>query len=242
MAITISFPQTMWYGNQITILIDEILERKSTTEFEAYRDTPGLSKEVLPPLFSGFFSSEGKLGMEINVRALIEECSDLIKQKLSVENIKEEFKATLSEDEQKYLETIQESRKELELMLFYKQKGHRSEQFMFRYNQIILSLDVYNVTKVFSSSDGKILPADPELNPFIGIFETNTERFPILDLSTLVLRSSKRKESIENSFFFQLNFDNKQLLVPVDNIEGIVSIFDEELLPNEEDNLFLEGS
>jgi hypothetical protein len=127
-------------------------------------------------------------------------------------------------------------------MLFYKQKGHRSEQFMFRYNQIILSLDVYNVTKVFSSSDGKILPADPELNPFIGIFETNTERFPILDLSTLVLRSSKRKESIENSFFFQLNFDNKQLLVPVDNIEGIVSIFDEELLPNEDDNLFLEGS
>ena len=229
-------------GTQMTILVDNISERISIDDFEAYRDSHGLSEEIISSTISGFFSYSGKLGMEINTKELIEECSDLIRQKLSLENLKEDFKSILSVDEKKYLDSIQESRKELELLLFYKQKGHRSELFTFSINQIFLSLDVSIVKRVFSTSDGNLISADSELTPFLGIFEIDDERYPILDLSTLILDSSERRDSFKKSFFFLLNCDSKQFIVPVDNIEGIVTKFDKELIPNEDEGLFLQDN
>ena len=95
---------------------------------------------------------------------------------------------------------------------------------------------------MFSISDGKIIAADPKLSPLLGIFEVDSERYPILDLSQKILNSSERKESLENSFFFLLNCKNIQLIVPVDDIEGIVSKFDEELIPYEDEGLFLQDN
>ncbi len=228
-------------GSQITILIDKIVDSISTIDFEAYKDNSGISEELLPPLISGFFSYSGKLGMEINPKILIDECTTLIKQNLKLENIKEEFKTTLSLEELEYLESVQESRKELELMLFYRQKGQRFEFFVFKWRDLILAIDVKFVKRVFSSKEIRFSSSDPELSPLIGISELDNVEIPLFDLSKMILSGEDQTEINVNSFFFLLKHQKYSFLVPVDNIEGIITKFEQELSYNEDDSLFLQG-
>jgi len=227
-------------GIELSFLIDEIIQEINTRDFESYRDDPRISEKIIPTVISGFFSYDGILGMEINPKMLIEESSELVKQNLSLTNIKDEFALTLSQEERDYLETFYETRRELELMLFYQQKGHRNDFFVFRWGEIFISIDVSFVKKVFNSSDISLTFSEMKLSPFIGISDIDNTRVPIIDLASTVLSTRNKKQMIEFPFLFLLVHQSKSYLVPADNIEGIIHKFDEELKPNEDIDLFIQ--
>lgn len=236
-SIVITDPET---GIELSFLVDEITEEINTRDFESYRKDLKISEKIIPKVISGFFSYDGILGMEINPKMLIKESSELVKQNLSLTNIKNEFVSTLSQEERDYLETFYETRRELELLLFYQQKGHRNDFFVFKWGEIFISLDVNLVKRVFNSSDISLTFSEIELSPFIGTSNIDKTTVPIIDLASQVLSTGNKKQLLEFPFLFLINHQSKSYFVPADNIEGIIPKFDEELKPNEDKDLFIQ--
>ncbi|MFX0181499.1 MAG: chemotaxis protein CheW [Candidatus Hodarchaeota archaeon] len=224
---------------EIALLVDKVLDKISTEDLEAFQPDTGLAEKVLSSLISGFFSHQNGLGMIINPESIFKESYTLLKSELSLENIEEDFSSTLQPDEREFLEKVQASRKELELLLFYHQEGIRLDYFVFRLANVLLAIDVTNVRVVFHSLEIQSLSS--EFHPIIGTTLIEGKVLPILNLKELILSSDDFEEKTEDLFFFSLIIQDKIFIVPTDAIEGVITTFKEELVPCERPEAFLEG-
>ncbi|MFX0150943.1 MAG: chemotaxis protein CheW [Candidatus Hodarchaeota archaeon] len=224
---------------EVAFLVDKVLDKISTENLEAFQLDTGLAEKVLSSLVSGFFSHQDDLGMIINPSNLVNESYSLLKNELNIEDIEKDFSSTLQLDEMEFLEKVQASRKELELLLFYHQEGIRLDYFVFRLEDILLAIDVDNVRVVFRSLEIQSLSS--EYYPVIGTTLIEGEKLPILDLKELILSLNDSRKKSEDIFFFSLIIQDKIFLIPVNTIEGVITTFKEELIPCETPEIFLEG-
>lgn len=177
--------------------------------------------------------------MIVNPDSLFKKIKTAVQKTLSLKDIKEEFPATLLPDEIDYLENVKSKRKELELLLFYRHEGTRLDLFVFRSQEYVISIDVTLVRRVYSSLEWENI--DTKYHPIIGTAVINDVKFPVIDLSVLILNSQKQTELHQNNLLFLLEIENQTFLVPTIDIEGVVTKFKEELNLCEEPELFLEG-
>ncbi|MFX0051335.1 MAG: chemotaxis protein CheW [Candidatus Hermodarchaeota archaeon] len=224
---------------EVAFLVDKVLDKISTENLEAFQLDTGLAEKVLSSLVSGFFSHQDDLGMIINPSNLVNESYSLLKNELNIEDIEKDFSSTLQLDEMEFLEKVQASRKELELLLFYHQEGIRLDYFVFRLEDVLLAIDVDNVRVVFRSLEIQSLSS--EYYPVIGTTLIEGEKLPILDLKELILSLNDFRKKSEDIFFFSLIIQDKIFLIPVNTIEGVITTFKEELIPCETPEIFLEG-
>jgi purine-binding chemotaxis protein CheW len=225
---------------EVTLLVDKVLDKISTEDLEAFQPDTGLAERVLSSLISGFFSHQDSLGMILNPKGIFQESYSLLKSELSIEDIEKDFSSTLQPKEKEFLEKVQASRKELELLLFYHQEGIRLDYFVFRLENVLLAIDVTNVRVVFHSLEIQSLSS--EFHPVIGTTLIEGKSLPILNLKSLILSSDDSEEKFEDLFFFSLVIQDKILLIPTNAIEGVITTFKEELIPCEKEKIFLEGT
>ncbi|MFX1286003.1 MAG: chemotaxis protein CheW [Promethearchaeota archaeon] len=224
---------------EVVFLVDNVIRKILVQNFESFQTELGISAKALSPIISGFFSYQSALGMIMSPTALIEETNILLRNVLLIKNIKKEFPSRLLPDEIEKLETIRERRKELELILFYRQKGIRLDFFAFRLQQNFLAFDIEFVRSVHSSLS--IENIDLENHPILGITSVNNVRLPIIDIAALILGVEKRTELSKSKYFILLEHQSQAFLVPTINIIGVVTKFKEDLIPCESTNIFLEG-
>ncbi|MFX1517541.1 MAG: chemotaxis protein CheW, partial [Promethearchaeota archaeon] len=222
---------------EFVLLVNNIKSKITISDCEIFQNFLGISRKILPPIVSGFFSYQGMLGMIINPDSLFKKIKILVQESLTLKDIKEEFPTTLSPEELKFLEDIKSKRKDLELLLFYRHEGTRLDLFVFKIQEYVVSVDVTHVRKVFSSVEWKKI--DSKFYPIIGTAIIDEVTYPIIDLSTLIFKSQNQTEFQRNIFLFLLEIGDLSFLIPATDIEGVVTKFKEELTPCEEVDIFL---
>ncbi len=225
--------------SEFVFLVDKVLNRVPSDKFEAYQTDLCLSVKALSPIISGFFSFQNTLGLTISPIDLLKATIDIVKRNLKLKNIKQEFSSTLLPDEIDFLEGIRTRRQELELMLFYQHEGVRLDYFVFRLRECALSIDVSYVQRVFASIHWQNV--DSKHYPIMGIASINDDFFPVIDLAALILSTEKEVLHYNNNYFLLLKYQNHSFLVPVVDVEGVITIFKEETIPCEDVGMFLEG-
>ncbi len=226
-------------NSEYVFLVDKVLNRVPSDKFEAYQTDLRLSAKALSPIISGFFSYQNTLGLTISPVDLLKTTVDIVKRNLKLKNIRKEFSSTLLPDEIEFLEGIRAKRQELELMLFYRHEGIRLDYFVFKLRKYALSIDVSCVKRVFASLNWQNV--DSKHHPIIGIASINDDLFPVIDLAALILSSENEVLNRNNNFFILLKYQNHSFLVPVVDVEGVITIFKEETIPCEDVGMFLEG-
>ena len=224
---------------EITFLVDNVVNKLPVDKFDAFQRGVGIAAETLSPIISGFLSYQGSLGMIISPDHLIKEAFTLLQENLQIQNIKEEFSSTILPSELEFLEAIQAKRKEIELLLFYKQKGVRLDYFVFKWGENLLSIDVSNIRRVFASPQWQNV--DSKYHPIIGVATIDDIELPIIDLESLLLTSENRNESRSSNYFFSIEYQSHTFLIPVDDIKGVLTTFKEELTPCEDTSIFIQG-
>ncbi len=225
--------------SEYVFLVDKVLNRVPSDKFEAYQTEMGLSAKALTPIISGFFSYQNTLGLTISPDDLLKVTVNLIKTNLKFKNIKQEFSSTLLPDEIEFLRGIQAKRQELELLLFYHHEGIRLDYFVFKLREYALSIDISYVKRIFASLNWQNV--DSKHQPIIGIASINEDLFPVIDLAALILNSENEVNHCNNNYFLLLKYQNHSFFVPVADVEGVITIFKEEIIPCEEVGMFLEG-
>ncbi|MFW9906714.1 MAG: chemotaxis protein CheW [Candidatus Thorarchaeota archaeon] len=226
-------------NTEVVLLVDSIIDRIEVKECDVFQNYLGISRKTLSPIISGFFSYQGKLGMILNPESFHFEIKEIIQNSLSLMDMKKEFMTTLLPEEIKFLEDVKAKRKELELLLFYQHEGIRLDLFVFKLQKYALSIDVTLIRRVFSSLKWQRL--EDKHHPVIGTAMVNDVEVPVIDLAALIFNSHNQTEFQQYSFHFLLDIENQLFLVPTNDIEGVVTKFEEELIHCEESIIFLEG-
>lgn len=224
--------------SQITIVVDNILGKISIEKLDAFQKETGISEEIISPIITGFFEYQGNLGMIVNAKQLFDESTAILKESLTITSI-EEFEKTLQPNEREFLEEIYDSRKELELLLFYHQEGTRLDYFVCQLGGIKAAIDVDLTRRVFSSLIMKETLS--EFHPFIGTSIIENDEIPILDLGLLLIKNYVYSKHSNDGLFLSLVNDNDKYLIPVQGIEGVITTFEEELSPCEDLSSFIDG-
>ena len=223
---------------EFVFLVDKVLNRVSSDKFDTYQTDLRISAKALSPIISGFFSYQSTLGLTISPADLLKETHNVVKKNLNIKDVRQEFSSTLQPDEIDLLEGIQAKRKELELMLFYSHEGLRLDYFVFKLREHTLSIDVSFVKRVFDSVHYK--KVDSKHHPIIGFAERDDVILPVIDLAVSILNSQNRSIQSQNDFFILLSNQAQSFLVPVLDVEGVTTIFEEEIIPFEDDGKFLD--
>ena len=226
-------------GLEVVFLVDNVLNRISVDECDTYQTDIGVSEKALSPLISGFFSYQGTLGTIMNCSRLLEETSSAIQNILQLKNITQEFSSLLSPEEIQQLESVKDRRKGLELLLFYRHEGTRLDYFVFQSRQHFLSIDITFVRRYYGSL--KYQNISTEFYPFIGIVTINGNKYPLVDLAGLVYSSESKADFQQNTKFFSIEYQNQTFIFPAKDVIGVVTKFEEDLIPCEDTSFFLEG-
>ncbi len=228
-------------GFEATFLIENILGRKSTDEFEVYQPGNNFSSETISPIISGFFSYQGKLGIIINPSRLLEETTTILKDIIGLEDPTKDFVSTLLPEEKEFLENIQAKRKENQLLLLLEkqEKGTRYDYFALKWQNNIFAIDITFVDKVISPLDIKIVKTKDY--PIVGIAKVEEEDIPILDLASIFLDEYKKAIDFQDKHFFIFKNHNQSFVIPVDSLEGVITVFKYELLNCDQSDHILKG-
>ncbi|MFX1505258.1 MAG: chemotaxis protein CheW [Promethearchaeota archaeon] len=225
-------------NTEVVLLVDNIIDRIEIKNCEVFQNYLGISRKTLSPIISGFFSYQGKLGMIMNPESIHIKIREIMEKSLSLKDIRNEFTTTLLPEEIQFLEDVKAKQKELELLLFYQHEGIRFDFFVFKLQKYAFSIDVSFIRRVFSSLEWQRL--NDKYHPIIGTAIVNEVEVPVLDLAALVINSINQTGFQQNSFHFLLDIENQLFLVPTNDIEGVLTKFEEELIPCGESSIFLE--
>jgi chemotaxis signal transduction protein len=227
-------------GVEVTFLISNIIGRVSTEVFEAFQPETSFYTKMLSRLISGYFSFQDSLGIIVNPTFLLEEAHVVIKNNLKIKDVKTEFASTLMEKEREILESMVALRKEREPLLFSHPKDTRLDYFVFQWQDSMLAIDVSNVQRVVISPL-EITKVEPASYPIIGVAKFENIEYPILDLNSVIMNDEYRVD-LNTDCYFSLSYEKHSLLVPVDNLIGVMTTFKEDLQPCDENDLFFKGS
>lgn len=227
-------------GIEATFLINNIIGKVSIDKFEVFQPETSFYTKMLSRMISGFFSFQNSLGIIVNPTYLLEEAYLVIKNELQLQDVKNEFISTFVEREREILENMVALRKEREPLLFSNPTGTRLDYFIFQWGDLMCAIDVLNIQRVVISSL-ETRNVDPTFHPITGVAKLENFEQPILDLNSVAMNDDYRVKSNTNCYFSLLQGD-KSFLVPVDNLIGVITTFQEEILPCEESSNFLEGS
>ena len=219
----------------IGILIEEISGHLTQGTFETYEQNLGMSENILPTILSGFFSIKSDFGIVINSKELIEEAETEIKTYFNIDKI-DEFKNTLSPSEIEFFDKEMEELREIENLIDRYQKEDRLDYFIFSWGELNCGFDVEYIRRVVDLTE--IQDLGENYHPFLGIMIKDTEKIPILDLSSELLTSGDPFKLTPAAYLSWITIDNNDYLIPVDEIYGVISTFKEDLKSFEDGNIF----
>jgi chemotaxis signal transduction protein len=227
-------------GIEATFLVNNIIGRVSIDKFEAFQPETSFYTKMLSRMISGFFSFQDSLGIIVNPTYLLEEAFLIIKNELKLEDVKNEFVSTLKEKERETLEEMINEQREREPLLFSHPTGNLLDFFVFQWGDSMFAIDISLVQRVVISSL-EIRKVEPKFNPIIGSTKIENIEQGILDLNSAVMNEDHRVNS-NTDCYFSLLYKENSFLVPVDNLLGVITTFQEDLILCEESSKFLEGS
>ncbi len=228
-------------GFEAAFLIEKILGRKSSDEFEVYQLENNFSSKTYSPIISGFFSHQGKLGFIINPSLILEETFTFLLDIIGSEDPQQDFISTLLPEEKEFLENIQDKLKENQLLIFLEQqeKGTQYDYFTLKWQNNIFAVDIAYVEKVIGSLD--IININTNDYPIVGTAKVEEEDIQILDLASLLINGYKKAIDFQDKDFFILKNHDHSFIIPVDSIEGVTTVFKNELLTCDQSDLILQG-
>jgi chemotaxis signal transduction protein len=227
-------------GIEATFLINNVIGRVSIDKFEVFQPETSFYTKMLSRMISGFFSFHKSLGIIVNPTHLLEEAFLIIKNELKLKDVKSEFISTLQKQERETIENMLIRQKEREPLLFSHPTGTRLDFFVFQWGDSMYAIDISLVQRVIISSL-KIKRVGPKYNPIIGSTKIENIEQTILDLNSVVMNEDHRVNS-NTDCYFSLLYEENSFLIPVDNLLGVITTFQEEIIPIEESSKFLEGS
>lgn len=214
---------------EICFIVDRIINRENLANFKAYELHPGLSSDILPSYFSGFFSTEENIGAIIETNSLFEECESKLRS--SIGNL-DDFENVLSEEERKDLNNRILDRKEIERLLFKDRSSIFDTFLIFNWGENTYALDVNSIERIFNYNDVEII------TPTKAKFEQ--KEYAIFNLRKSIIKNSE-KVSAKDSFFISLKKDIEEIFIHVDHVYGVFDVYENEVNQFEAPDLFIDA-
>ena len=226
-------------GLDATFVVENILGRVSIDQLDVFQPETSFYTKMLSRMISGFFSYRGRLGIIVNPIRLLEETFSIIKTDLGMDKVDDLVSKLNSEDKQSLIE-LQGQNRERENYISSHGEGDRLDYLVFELGETKLAVDVSFIKGVYCTSV-EIKKSSTTTGPIIGEAHFDDKEYPILDLAKLIMVTNSPIALNDEIDFILLNSETKIYLIPVDNLEAVVSTFKNDFSPSKATNLFLEG-
>ncbi|MHA1227199.1 MAG: chemotaxis protein CheW [Candidatus Hodarchaeales archaeon] len=228
-------------NNDLTFgfLVEKVLDKVVLENYLDLQEFFSNQDDIIKNGINGLFNFNNEIVIDLDPSVILKHSYEVIKSEMKLDLKVEEFESTLEEGEIVLLNTIKEEYSELERLLSQRFDSSRHDFLVFKSHEKFFAIDVENVGTVYLDFEIKKLVNAPEFYLGQAYIEGQASNM-VFDLVASIL-NTKESSSFGPEFLFTFTSNDHSIFIPVENIYGVYTFYEEEFNSNKLIDLKLES-